>query len=269
MKNTAKAPKWTSRTASSFYGVSERFYFLMEGLGRDLGKAPPWESPVKLGKWFEEVRGQGLRRKAPPASIMAKIMEAREGRKLQSAPKEPTANAVPRTAKTVKAEGSPSARSDDDDGAEDGVHGESEPGINDGPAGESDAAVNLQYLRREAFRLQRAITRHRRRGNDTEARVESARLKDVLADLRQWELSAAKIRQGDEEAHRAVSSMMAKFSSELWRVLTRAFMRNCPPEQEKERRQTLNETAEALPALMEEHFGGKGTAAALQPEEAA
>ena len=254
---------------AGFYGVKRRFYFESEAIGRDMGQAPPWEDPLELGNWFDSARAQGLRKKAPPSSLLERVTSARMGEKMvmpepaskpakvvKAVPKKKTAPVVVKKAAAppsrrrvaAPAEGIPTTTRQ--------APPEELPFDDDDEGGESDAAANLAYMRAEAFRLQREIARHRKRREEPSARVKSDQLKDVLSDLRQWEVSAAKIRQGDDDAYRAMTGKMAMFAGELWELLKRAFLRDCPPEEEKGRRAALNKAAESLPGLMESHFAG-------------
>ncbi len=239
--------RWERERVQEFYGQGRRWFYEMMEMGEKMGVEPPWEDPVELGRWFAKARGLGLRKKAPPPPVEARIRTAEVA--------------------SLKAAGLPVV---DEAPGEAPASGKSRPkpppfAQPDLPVvgpGRSDAQATLNYLEQRAFFLEQQVLKLNALGRFDEAAVFAAELKDIHKDKRAWSLSTPKIKAGDEETQAQLKADMALFAGGFWQIMRRAFLTGCPPAEKPLREAVLNTIATDLPDLLEEHFGLRETAAA-------
>lgn len=215
----------TEGAAAAFYGFSERGWQKLKAIARDLSDPLPVDTPAAMPGWFDRARSAGRRKHRTPESIMARAREGVVAKAL-----------APQKAKPLPEE-------------------PPQPDLALEMAGEAGNEDIVQRYRRASAALGAQWDRQIAAGQTFEARQTMAEQMVVDENIRQWEQSLKKIREGNDYLHRdTVIAGAGAFCVALWRLLTRELIASFPPAEEPRVRNMLARLEERMPQLLPAEF---------------
>lgn len=219
-----EAKRWGRVEVLAFYGVKDRFFYEMRGLGEKTGVAVPWEDPEALVRWFEIMKGKGERKHPPPLQIVERAEAARIAKMRVGGVLPPPAVAAPVV-----------------------LDGGQVPLRMDAEVKSGDVLANKRRL---VAGLTEEYHAYLRAGKRDQAAAIGGELNTQEEILRKWELASGKMRQADEAHEAEITRTMAHVATVLWTAVRKALLQGLSAEALAETETRLNTVAAALPAML-------------------